>query len=250
MRDLANFYGLSTPLTPSLSRSAATGTPGEDVFVNTVLDYIGQHPHKVSLPLREVLKDPQVAPFKATVENFIHRSDGLTAPHKQYFANTLRDIYRIHNHALNQAYQAPEVEITVSYYNKALTELQDFVIKNHRSPRWDGPTEERHLYNQLTVITHANPFNLFVESLQPLHEIKTILQKYPAITMTWEETLQHVEAFIQQRGFYPRSYSRNHGNTTEEELKLLDHVNYYTAQSSIHRQPIEQLKEKYHVSSD
>lgn len=249
MRDLANFYGLDSPLTPHLSRLSATATPGENVFVNTVLDYITQHPHKVSLPLREVLKDPKVAPFKVIVENFIHRSDALTKQNKQYFAELLRDIYRIHNHALNQAYQSPEVKITVSYYNKALTELQDFVIKNRRSPRWDGPSAEKHLYNQLTVITHTNPFNLFVEALQPLHEIKSILQKYPAVTMTWEETLQQVEAFIQKHGFYPRSFDKTNGQTTEKELKLLDHVNHYVSQNPLRIQTIQELRAKYNLPS-
>ncbi|MBR4682967.1 MAG: hypothetical protein IKP06_06690 [Elusimicrobiaceae bacterium] len=246
MRDLSNFYGLSAEFIPQNLNFPQATTP-EQAFVNTTLDFLDQHPHKVSLQLREVLKNPQVRPFKKGINTYIHHSSTLTPQDRENFTDMLHEIYRIHVQSLKQAYQSTDVCVTVSFYNKALSELEDFVKAHNRRPRWDGPLEERQLYNQLMIITHENPFNLFAEALFPLQEINRILAQYPSIMLSWESTLERIEAFIQQNGFYPRSYEKTGGNTTEEELWLLDHVKHHLHANPLLYPRLEQLKIKYNL---
>lgn len=248
--DLTDFYGLLGAPWPSDYGFGITKNTHftEDVFVDTTLDFLNRHPHKVPLRLREMLKNPQVGlKFKGSVQEFLRQPTPFSKESSQAFSSLLRAIYSDYSQLLTQAYQSPEVRITISYYNQALHELEKFVDVHQRAPRWDGPVEEKQLYNRLMIITRDNPFNRFTEALYPLQEIKNILAKYPVSTLSWEETTARLETFIEQHGFYPRSYGATNGNTTEEELRLLDQVHFYTYHHPQLENEIEQLKIKHHL---
>ena len=252
LRDLAGFYGLTARFIPPSAGYFAEppweAMSPEDIFVFTTVDFLNRHPHKVPLHLREMLKTPQIgSQYKNIIQTYLHQPTPFSADCTPGLIATLREIYGKYTLSLNQAYQSPEIRITRSYYNQLLSDLEDFVAAHRRAPRWDGPAEEKTLYNQLAIITHGNPFNLFTEALSPLQQINDMLSQYPAVTRSWEETLQRIEEFVQQHGFYPRSYQASNGNTTEEELELLEHVKHYTNQNRLLYQDIDQLKAKYNL---
>ena len=254
--DLSGFYSL--PPNNHISFSTASGfSPtgninlSKDVFIGTTLSFLNHHPHKVPLRLREMLKAPQIgAKYKGIVNTLLREPTPFSQQTTQGFSSVLSEIYTEYSQLLRQAYQSEEVQTTVSFYNKALNELENFAAAHERAPRWDGPMEERLLYNQLMIITRNNPFNQFTEALQPLQEIKDILAKYPVSTLSWEETLAQVELFIQRNGFFPRSYEATGGNTTEEELRLLDQIKYYTFRHPQLRKGLGELKVKYNLPLD
>lgn len=252
MRDLADFYGLSVEFIPRSSGYFAgypwNMTSDEDIFVFTTIDFLNRHPHKVPLRLREMLKTPEIgSQYKGIINAYLRQPMPFSQECIPGLISTLREIYGKYDTSLKQAHQSQEVRITRSYYNQVLTDLEDFVAVHHRAPRWDGPMEERHLYNQLTVITHENFFNLFTEALHPLQQIKDILAQYPTVLFSWQSTIERIEAFIQKNGFYPRSYAATNGHTTEEELQLLDHVRHHTNLNPLLYQDIENLKAKYNL---
>ena len=249
MQDLSEFYGLPLTLQPgSLFNPMENVNFAEDVFVTTTLNFLNRNPHKVPWQLRKMLKVPQIgAKYKGIVNTILCEPTPFSPQTAQNFSTILRTVHSEYSQLLRQAYQSPEVQITISFYNQALNELEDFVAAHNRAPRWDGPIQERKLYNQLMVITRDNPYNQFTEALDPLQKIQRILIQYPANTLSWEETLEKVELFIQKNGFFPRSYEATGGNTTEEELQLLDQVKYHTFHHPQLRNNLNALKAKYHL---
>ena len=245
-QDLADYYNLTLDFIPAFELRANPASTHRNIFVYTTLDYLKRHPHKATVGLREILRNPNVSSQDKTfINDLLRKPPQLLAEQESAFTQTLHDIYNQHILSLANAYAAAEVQITVAYYQTLLQELTRFTEAHQRAPRWDGPMDERTLYNRLAVIVKDNPFNLFEEAAQPLQAIRTLLEAYPAATLSWPETLQQLETFIQQHGFYPRSFSGSNGQTTEEELKLLDNVGYYLGKHPALSNDIRQLKEKY-----
>lgn len=246
LQDLADYYNLTTEFIASLDPARIRTENPEDVFVETTLNYLKRHPHKVTVQLREILKNPEVGPrFKNSINWIISRPPHFLEQHEENFVFWLRSAYREHARSLTSACQAQEVRITTGFYKQALEELTAFENTHHRVPRWDGPMDERRLYNQLFVIMSDNQSNFFTEVTESIQAIQRILDAYPVITQSWEETFAQLEQFVKQHGFYPRSYDKTNGNTTEEELRLRDHIHYYTFKNPLRFHDIERLGEKY-----
>ena len=249
LQDLADYYNLTTEFITTLDPGQLRTEKPEDVFIQTTLNYLKRHPHKPTVQLREILKNPEVGPrFKQPINWIISHPPEFLEEKEQTMIFWLRSAYREHARSLAKAHNAREVQITAGFYKQALQELTTFANTHHRAPRWDGPMPERRLYNQLLVIMNDNQANFFTEVNQSVQGIQKILDTYPVITLSEQETLVQLEQFMKEHGFYPRSYDKTKGHTTEEELILRDHIRYYSFRNSELFNQIEDLGKKYHIS--
>ena len=230
MRDLSNYYSLSLEFMASYELRFIASQDVREVFARTALEYMKVHPHKMNLKLREIMKSPYVDEnVKSTLRSFI-ALEQILPQHESGFLTVLRAAHKQHTAGLAEARSQADIVTTVEAYKELAADLEEFVTKYQRSPRWNSPLPERRLYNRLLMLIAYNQANQFKQVLPYINKIITLLGKYPNIGMTAHETLEKVRAFTKANGHLPRQMSEiKEGEVvSDEELHLYESMMYWS----------------------
>ena len=229
LRDLSNYYSLSVKFMTSYELRFISSQDVKEVFAQTALDYMKAHPHKMNLKLREIMKSPFVNEnLKSTLRSFIALRQVLPQ-HESGFLTVLREAYKQYSNGLAAARTQEDVTQTVAIYQKTLKELEAFVKRYNRSPRWNAQLPERRLYNKLLLLITHNQANQFKQVAPYITQIQQILTQYPRIRFTAEETMSKLQAFIAKNHRLPRSMGESPAGVhiPEAELDLYEATFYW-----------------------
>lgn len=244
MRDLSNYYSLSVDFLSSYELRFIPPQDVREIFAQTALAYMKQHPHKMNLKLREIIKSPFVdETLKSFLRTFI-AMDKIQPLHEGRFLIVLRQAHKQHTSGLANARDEEEIAGTVAAYQELLEDLTEFTSRYHRSPRWNAPMPERRLHNKLLMLIAYNKANQFKQVLPYIAQIKTLLTQYPSIGLTVDEILKQVETFIKVNGHFPRQISEVPAGETlsDEELNLYEGIVYWESLRNDFRDKINELR--------
>ena len=196
LRDLANYYSLSVKFMSSYELRFISNQDVREVFAQTALDYMKMHPHKMNLKLREIMKSPLVdEEIKSSLRSFISQNQ-LLPQHESRLLTVLREAYKQHSYGLVSFRTQEDIQATIEIYRNTLKELESFIKRYNRSPRWNAPNPERRLYNKLFLMTQYNTANHFKQVNPYIIQIQQLLDQYPSIRLSAKETLDHLNIFI------------------------------------------------------
>ena len=229
MRDLANYYSLSVKFMTSYEFRFISQQDVREIFAQTALDYIKTHPHKMNLKMREIMKSPFVSEdVKSTLRSFV-RLKQILPQHESGFLTVLREAHKQHTAGLAAARSQEEITQTVEIYRSTLKELEEFIKRYNRSPRWNAPLPERRLYNKLLLLTVHNQANYFKQVIPYMQQMNQLLKQYPRVRWTAAETMQKLNAFIKKYHHFPRVITTlsEDRSILPEELELYETVSYW-----------------------
>ncbi len=234
MRDLANYYSLSVKYLTSYELRLINPDDAEEIFCQTALEYMKDHPHKINLKLREIMKSPFVTQeVKVILNHFIAQKE-ILPQHENALLTVLRKAYQEHSNGMAAALSSQEITATVQTYRSILEDLQRFVQQHNRSPRWNAPKEEQKLYNALLIMIHANAVNHFQAVNPYIEQIQQLLKAYPRIHLSKAETLEKLEDFYMINNRLPRVITEVPEGTVipEAELELYESMLHWMSEDS------------------
>lgn len=226
-RDLANYYSLSSDFLTAGELRLILPNNGKELFAATALAYMKDHPHKMNLKLRAVMKNPNVeAGTKAALQYFIS-APSVPAEQEEEFLNALREGYTQYENAILEAYKDKNVINTIDAYRQTLLQLEAFIDQSGHAPGWYGDHAERVLHNRLSVLMQ-NPINHFSDVQPYISEIRALLNKYPITYLPKEQTFDAMMTFVQQHGVLPAEWYSTH-EYDPEVRKLVESISYWHA---------------------
>ena len=244
LREVADYYGLSTEFINSLELRFVHPSDAREVFVHTTLDYIQRHPHKVSLQLREILKNPAMDPQLVALIKMYVNLPSIGRAQEMRFTTLLRAAYDQHVEILTATRNSQEIQETIAIYKDLLQRLRGFLAQYDRTPRWNGLPAERELYNDILILMGNNRFNMFREVTPTIEIIQDLLDANPPQYYSKEETLELLEGFYVRHGFAPRT-AQEAEDVTEEELFLGNSIFHWMIEDSHFAGAIEDMHRKY-----
>lgn len=244
MRDLADYYSLSTEFIETAELRFVQPSNTREVFVHTTLDYIKRHPHKVTLKLREILKNPYINKNLTDLIKVYVNSPFIDAAHEIRFTSLLRAAYDQHMEVLADTRNSAEITEVVELYKDLLQRLRGFIAQNNRAPRWNGLTAERDLYNDILILMNDNRFNHFQDVTPTIESIQDLLKAYPEEFFSQEETLALLEGFFERNGFAPRT-AQQAADVTEEELQLNFSITHWLQNDSHFQYSLRMVYDKF-----
>ena len=235
LQDLSDYYSIPVEFVTTLELRFISPKNPEEVFANSVVNYMTRHPHKMNLKLREIMKNPLLdgellgdRPLKEVLHEYISRP--LTVQRQEEFSVFLKEAYKKHTKSLTLARK--EAEATVAIYKDLLIRLQDFVARHGRVPAWSrGEEQERRLYNRLSIIMNHSTFNNFSAVLPYKQQIQAILEAYPKKYISLDETTDRLIAYVEQHGKMPK-YPQDETQLTYAEDLFLESVYYWYTNNS------------------
>ena len=244
LREIADYYGLSAEFINTLELRFVQPSNAREVFVYTTLDYIQRHPHKISLQLREILKNPGIdQELIARIKLYVN-SPFIDAAHELRFTALLRAAYDQHVEILTATRNSQEIQDVIIMYKDLLQRLRGFLAQYERAPRWNGLPAERELYNDILILMGNNRFNMFREVTPTIEIIQDLLDANPPQYYSKVETLDLLEGFYLRHGFAPRT-AQEAEDVTEEELLLGASIFHWMIEDSHFASSIEDLRRKY-----
>lgn len=247
MRDLSNYYSLSVEFMASYELRFIAPQDVREIFAQTALEYMKAHPHKVNLKLREILKSPFVSDtLKASLRSFVALSQ-IQPQHESAFLTVLREAHKQYTAGLAHVRSQEDITETIAVYQEAAAELEAFTNRYHRSPRWNAPLPERRLYNKLLILIMHNQANQFRQVTNYVTKMQRLLTQYPRINKTADETLELLQDFIQEKGFFPRAVSSAPSDVQipEDELDLYESVLFWETTDNNFQQTVIALQKKF-----
>lgn len=259
-QEMEEYFHL-TPFLPFFSNSAAP----QESFAYTVSDYLRNHPHKPSWPLREVLKFGDMRRLKPDLEESfalpemaewlrprltdaeaaelmgmyqqaeevnteirdLIAKETLTPAENEQLVSALRKSYTLYTQLIQFARNSISVRETLDIYKQLVAQTEAFMIQNQRAPQWENP-KERELSNLFMVLTFHNSGNLFEEMIPIMKRLYELSERYPAKRMRATDVLRHTQLFVQEHNHFPRSIqSRAVLDTKPDEAILMEAILYW-----------------------
>lgn len=177
------------------------------------------------------MKSPFVTPeLKSSLRSFIALNK-ILPQQENAFLTLLREAHKQHSTGLTSARSQADITNTIEVYRNTAKELESFIKRYNRSPRWNAPLPERRLYNKLLLLITHNQMNRFKQVVPYISKINQLLSQYPPIRFTAEETLQKLKKFVKQNNRLPQSVSENpeKAGTTEAEIELYDNMFHWVS---------------------
>lgn len=214
-------------------------------------EYLMRHPHKPTLALRRLLRQPLVdKELQQAAANLLQKNLSTPAEKEEAWkiikqmVEQFQSRVQIVNHSLNLTER-------LSYYEYKAQELEDFIALNGRRPKWNTPNkEEAKLYKELEwIFLHTD--KLYVEELQQAY--KKVLDLWNAHTpkyLSYEETIEAFEDFVAKTGrAYPRNYrnSPEKENVPDTEAQLYDDLAHWQLERPEIISTLTQIRQKYGV---
>lgn len=229
IRDLANYYSLSVKFMTSYELRFIAAQDVREVFAQTALNYMKDHPHKMNVKLREIMKSPAVSDeIKSVLRGFVAVNQ-ILPQHETRLLTVLREAHKQHAAGVNAARSHENIAKTVSLYQNTLKELQQFIKRYNRSPRWNAPLKERRLYNRLLMLITHNQANHFKLAAPYIKQIQQLLEQYPHIRMSARQTMHDLRKFIVKHNRFPRPITEipTEENAAPQELELYESATYW-----------------------
>ncbi len=242
MRDLANYYSLSVKFMTSYELRFIASQDVREVFAQTALDYMKAHPHKLNLKLREIMKSSWVSEnIKSTLRGFIALNQ-ILPQHESGFLTVLREAHKQYTAGLAAARSQESVTATVEIYKKTAKELEEFVKRYNRAPRWNAPLAERRLYNKLLLLITHNQANHFKLVAPYILQIRQLLTQNPHVRLSAVETLTQLQVFYKKYNRLPRAFNAAPGTRIlEAELNLRESMTYWEMHDKTFTQKLQKL---------
>lgn len=247
MRDLSNYYSLSVDFMSSYELRFISPQDVREIFAQTALEYMKAHPHKVNLKLREILKSPFVSDtLKASLRSFVSLPK-IQPQHESGFLTVLREAHKQYTAGLSYVRSQEDITETIAVYQEAAAELEAFTSLHHRAPRWNASLPERRLYNKLLVLIMHNQANQFKQVTVYVTKMQRLLTQYPRINNTAEETLEKLQDFIEEHGFFPRTVEAGSEGEQipEEELALYESIMFWETTDNNFQRTVSALQKKF-----
>lgn len=245
IRELANYYSLSVKFMTSYELRFIAAQDVREVFAQTALSYMKDHPHKMNVKLREIMKSPAVNDeIKSALRGFV-AVNRILPQHETRLLTVLREAYKQHAAGVAAARSHENISKTVAMYHDTLKELRQFVKRYNRSPRWNAPLKERRLYNRLLMLITHNQANHFKLAAPYIAQIQKLLEQYPHIRMTAPQTQHNLRAFALKYNRLPRLITEIPAGETAapQELELFESMIYWQMNDKSFAQEFTRLKE-------
>lgn len=247
IRDLANYYSLSLKFMTSYELRFIAAQDVREVFAQTALNYMKDHPHKMNVKLREIMKSPAVSDeIKAALRGFV-AVNRILPQHETRLLTVLREAHKQHAAGLSAARSHEHILRTVQMYQNTLKELKQFIKRYNRSPRWNAPLKERRLYNRLLMLITHNQANHFKQVAPYVAEIQKLLEQYPHIRVSAPETMNRLRAFTAKYNRFPRLITQipEGEPASPSELELYENTLYWQMNNAAFAQEAAALKKRF-----
>lgn len=227
-----------------LTQYYSTGENG----VAGAYNYLLRHPHKVTLYLRRLMRNPAVeTPLKTRMADFLHQSE-IPAQQRAELWNTISAMHQQYTTYLQQAQDSEAVQTRLRFLTETRTALEDFIQQNGRRPKWNSadPNEQRLEQNIRWALMRPDGTMHMAQLDAEMQQIQQLWQSTAPTFWTFEQTAIAFENFVKTTGqLYPNSLREN-PQASQEEADLFDNLFYWRNANASMEDIISQIQKKWY----
>lgn len=196
--------------------------------VNTAYNYLLRHPHKPTLWVRRMLRNPLVdRRLQKQVTKFLSYNH-IAAEDQPLLLTTLQRIQQQAEHRVNQARTSDIIRARHQFITDTKNDLEKFIAqKGIRPNRNTLDPMELDLAKKIDWVLAVMPSMASFEPLaSDLAALKKVWQENAPKHLSYEETIAQAKDFVKQTGYLPRPL-REAADQSAEEIELYNNIQYW-----------------------
>ena len=198
-------------------------------FEEAAFDYTLRHPHKRTLELRRLMLNPFIADqFKHPITELLSHPK-IHPLEQEVFKQALTNLHQEYLRIVQESNKAPGVKTHLAYYDQIIDEIESFVARTGRLPKWNtNNPAEKDLFNRIEYLLSTGPEYSFSNLLTYYQEqLNMTLAIYATTHRSRQETLEAFDSFVKETGLlYPRVMADG-VKLVEGEEALFDDLMYW-----------------------